>query len=145
MEKLILSIFFVFAMLTIVLSGCSPVSTPIPPTFTPTPTHTPKPTSTPFVMPTGDFEMSWNIYNSEYNSLGGILTIRRQGSKYTQKLVMPDGSSETTKLTVISGGNEIRLTDRPGNSFGDYMYISSTGYLYFCDKQGIIYTVPPLK
>lgn len=105
----------------------------------------PKPTSIPFVMPTGDFEMSWDIYDSEYNSLGGISTIRRQGSKYTQSLVMSDGSSSTTNLTVISDGVEIRLTDRPGNPFGDYMYISSTGYLYFCDKQGVIYTVPLLE
>jgi hypothetical protein len=103
-----------------------------------------KPTSLPFVMPKGDFEMSWNTYDSKYNSLGGILTIRKQGSKYTMKLVMSDGSSGTNDLTVISDGAEIRLTDRPGNPYGDYMYISSTGYLYFCDNQGIIYTVPPL-
>ncbi|MBN1618382.1 hypothetical protein JW887_03505 [Candidatus Dojkabacteria bacterium] len=107
--------------------------------------YPPLPTAKPFVMPSGDFEMSWDIYDSEYNSFGGILTIRRQGSKYTQKLVMSDGSSETVDLTVISDGDEIRLTDRPGNPFGDYMYISSTGYLYFCDNQGVIYTVPPLS
>jgi hypothetical protein len=107
--------------------------------------YPPKSTSMPFVMPKGDFEMSWDIYDSEYNSLGGILTIRRQGSKYTQKLVMSDGSSSTDELTVISGGDEIRLTDRPGNPFGDYMYISSTGYLYFCDSEGVIYSVPPLE
>lgn len=107
--------------------------------------YPPLPTSKPFVMPTGDFSMSWDTYSSEYNTLGGILTISRKGSKYTQRLVMPDGSSETTDLTVITDGDEIRLTDRPGNSFGDYMYISSTGYLYFCDNQGVIYTVPPLN
>jgi hypothetical protein len=107
--------------------------------------YPPLPTSKPFVMPTGDFEMSWDTYSSEYNSLGGILTIRRQGSKYTQKLVMSDGSSDISDLTVLSDGDEIRLTDRPGNSFGDYMYISSTGYLYFCDSQGVIYTVPLLN
>jgi hypothetical protein len=107
--------------------------------------YPPLPTSKPFVMPTGDFSMSWDTYNSEYNSLGGILTIHKQGSKYTQTLVMSDGSSDTTELTVISDGDEIRLTDRPGNSFADYMYISSTGYLYFCDSQGVIYTVPPLN
>jgi hypothetical protein len=104
----------------------------------------PKPTSIPFVMPTGDFEMSWDTYDSEYNTLGGILTIRRQGSNYTMKLVMRDGSSAVYKLYVISDGNEIRLTENPGNDFGDYMYISSTGYLYFCDNQGVIYTVPLL-
>ena len=108
-------------------------------------TYPPPPTPIPFEMPSGDFEMSWNIYDKEYNTLGGILTIRRQGSKYTQELVMSDGSSETTVLSVLSDGDEIRLTDRPGNPFGDYMYISSTGYLYFCDNQGVIYTVPPLN
>jgi hypothetical protein len=60
------------------------------------------------------------------------------------KLVMRDGSSAVYKLYVISDGNEIRLTENPGNDFGDYMYISSTGYLYFCDNQGVIYTVPLL-
>ena len=107
--------------------------------------YPPKPTSTPFVMPKGDFQMSWNTYDSEYNSLGGILTIYRQGSKYTMKLVMSDGSNDTYNLSVISDGDEIRLTERPGNPYGDYMYISSNGYLYFCDNQGIIYTVPPLN
>lgn len=107
--------------------------------------YPPKPTPVPFVMPTGDFVMSWNTYNSEYNSLGGMLTIRRQGTNYTMKLVMPDGSSASNDLTVISGGDEIRLTERPNNPYGDYMYISSTGYLYFCDSQGVIYTVPLLN
>lgn len=107
--------------------------------------YPPLPTSKPFVIPSGDFEMSWDIYNREYNALGGILTIQRQGSKYTQKLVMSDGSIETSDLTIISNGDEIRLTDRPGNSFGDFMFISNTGYLYFCDNQGIIYTVPPIN
>jgi hypothetical protein len=107
--------------------------------------YPPEPTSIPFVMPKGDFEMSWDTYNSEYNSLGGILTIRRLGSKYTMKLTMPDGSSNTYDLAVISDGDEIRLTERPGNPYGDYMYISSTGYLYFCDNKGDIYTVPPLN
>jgi hypothetical protein len=107
--------------------------------------YPPLPTAKPFVMPTGDFSLSWDTYNSEYNSFGGILTIQRKGSRYTQKIVMSDGSSDTTELTVISDGDEIKLTDRPGNSFGDYMYISSTGYLYFCDNQGVIYTVPLLN
>ncbi len=93
----------------------------------------------------GNFEMSWDIYSSEYDSLGGILTIRKQGSKYTEKLVMSDGSSGTYDLTLISDNNGIKLTDRPGNSFGDYMLISSDGYLSFYDKQGFIYSVPRLK
>ena len=93
--------------------------------------------SNPFIMPTGDFVISWNIYNSEYNTLGGILTIRRQGSNYTQMLVMSDGSSETSDLSVVSeGSNKIRFAENPGGYFGDFMYISSTGYLVFCDSQG---------
>ena len=112
------------------------------------PSHTfSSPTSSslsPIVMPSGDFEISWDIYDSQYDSLGGILTIRRQGSKYTQTLVMSDGSCGTTDLTVLSQGKEIKLTDRPGNSFGDYMLISSNGYLSFYDNQGVIYSVPPL-
>jgi hypothetical protein len=138
MKKSIQLIFLVFVVV-VLLGGCAPAPTPIPPTFTP------EPTSIPFVMPKGDFEMSWNIYSSEYNSLGGILTIRRQGSKYTQKLVMSDGSSAIDDLAVISEGSEIKLTDRPGNSFGDYMVIDQDGWLIFYDKQGYIYGVPPLK
>ena len=65
--------------------------------------------STPFVIPTGDFEMSWDTYDSEYNSLGGFLTIRRQRSKYTQTLVMSDGSCGATDLTVISEGDEVKI------------------------------------
>jgi hypothetical protein len=93
----------------------------------------------------GDFEMSWNAYNAEYDSLGGVVTIRKTGNKYTMKRVMPDGSSGAYDLTLISDNNGIKLTDRPGNSFGDYMLISSDGYLSFYDKQGLIYRVPPLK
>jgi hypothetical protein len=107
--------------------------------------YPPPPTPTPFVMPKGDFSMSWDIYSSEYNSLGGILTITRQGAEYTQKLVMPDGSSQTTALTVIADDDEIRLTDRPGNPFGDYMLIDSSGWLAFYDDQGYIYSKPPLN
>jgi hypothetical protein len=105
------------------------------------------PASTPIsiVVPKGDFEISWDTYNSQYNSMGGILTIRKQGSKYTQTLVMSDGSCGTTDLTVISEGEEVKLTDRPGNSFGDYMIISSNGYLYYYDKQGVIYGIPRLN
>ncbi len=130
------SLFLLFVLL---LSSCAPASTSIPST------SIPKPTSTPFVMPIGDFKMSWNTYNSEYDSLGGILTIRRQGSKYTQTLVMSDGSCGITDLTVISKGNEIKLTDRPGDPSGDYMAISNNGDLYFDDNQGVIYSVPLLN
>ncbi|MEP7133708.1 MAG: hypothetical protein ABI904_02130 [Chloroflexota bacterium] len=157
MKKSIQLVFLVFVVLAVLLGGCAPASTSIPPTFTPAQTYTPKPTSTPrststpkptstpFVMPKGDFAMSWNIYSSEYNSLGGILTIRKQGSKYTEKLVMSDGSSAINNLTIISEGSEIKLTDSPGNSFGDYMLISRDGHLNFYDKQGFIYSVPLLK
>jgi hypothetical protein len=138
MKKSIGFVFLVLVLLTI-SSGCGVLSTPVPLTLTP------EPTSIPFVMPAGDFEMSWDTYSSEYNSLGGILTIRRQGSKYTQTLVYSDGSCGTTDLTVISEGEEVKLTDRPGNSFGDYMTISSNGYLYFYDNQGVIYGVPLLN
>lgn len=110
---------------------------------------TPKPTrviatKSPFSLQ-GDFELSWNIYNSEYNSLGGILTIRKQGTKYTGKLVMSDGSSDTFNLTVISETPQLKLTDSPGNAFGDYMLITEDGYLHFYDAKGFIYRVQPLK
>ena len=59
MKKTIRSIFLVFALLTVVLSGCSPASTPVPSTFTPSPIPptfsaplTTTPTITPTVMPT---------------------------------------------------------------------------------------------
>jgi hypothetical protein len=62
MKKSIQSVFFAFVVLTVLLSGCTPVSTPaptmIPPTFTPlpidtlVPTNTPEPTFTPEPSPT---------------------------------------------------------------------------------------------
>ena len=142
MKKPTQLVFLLFVVLTILLCGCAPASTPIPPTFTP------EPTVIPFVMPKGDFEMSWNIYNSEYNSQGGIVTIRRQGSKYTEKLVYPDGSNGIYDLTVISEGSKISLTGHLGitsSLYGDYMVIDSDGWLVFYDGQGYIYGVPPLN
>ena len=47
MKKSIQSVFFAFVLLTVLLSGCAPASTPVPPTFTPLPTDTPLPTKTP--------------------------------------------------------------------------------------------------
>lgn len=135
MKKSVQLVLLVFVVLMVLLSGCAPASTPLPP----------DPTSVPFDMPRGDFQLSWDTYSSEYNSLGGILTIRRQGPKYTQTLVYSDGSCGATDLTVISEGREINLTDQPGNSFGDYMSISSNGHLYFFDNDGYIYDVPLLN
>lgn len=134
MKKVFYLVFLAVAMI-ILLSGCAPASTPISPTL-------------PFVMPKGDFEMSWNIYNSKYNSSNDILTIRRQGSKYTEKSVYPDGSGGTYELTAISEGSEIKLTGHLGitsSLYGDYMVINSDGWLVFYDDQGYIYGVPPLK
>ena len=49
MKKSIQSVFLAFVFLTILLSGCAPASTPVPPTSTPPPlpTETPLPTKTP--------------------------------------------------------------------------------------------------
>lgn len=111
----------------------------IPPIFTS------KPTTIPIAMPTDNFKMSWDIYNSTYRPDHGILTIRKQGSTYTQTIVYPDGSCGTDDLTLISQGEGIKLSDSSANSFGDYMIISSNGYLNFYDNQGIIYGVPLLN
>lgn len=136
-----------YVVLTILINGCVPTSTPNPPASTPIPpTFTSKPTAIPFVMPKGDFEMSWDIYSSEYFSTHCVLTIRRLGSKYSEKLVCPDGSSGIFDLTVISEGNEINLTGHLGitsSLYGDYMVINSRGWLVFNDSQGYIYSVPP--
>ena len=81
------SVGFVFLMLVLLMTslGCSVPSSPLPPT------STPGPTSTLFVMPAGDFKMSWNIYNSEYNPSGAILTIRRQGATILRRLYFLTG------------------------------------------------------
>lgn len=47
MKKSIQSIFLSFVVLTVLLSGCAPASTPVPPTSTSVPTDTPAPTNTP--------------------------------------------------------------------------------------------------
>ena len=117
-------------------------------TETAEPTRTSLSTSIPFVMPTGNFQMSWNTYNSEYDLLGGIVTIRRQGSKYTEKIVMSDGSNGTFDLSVISEGGEIKLSGNLGDPYSlyphDYIQIESNGWLGFYDDQGLIYSVPLL-
>lgn len=47
MKKSIQSVFFAFVLLTVLLSGCAPVSTSVPPTSSPVPpTLTPEPTAT---------------------------------------------------------------------------------------------------
>jgi hypothetical protein len=130
------------------IPNLSAPSTSIPSTSVPTtsPPITLKPTTNPFVKPKGDFQMSWDIYSSQYNSLGGILTIRRNGSKYTQSLLMSDGSGETVPLSVkIVNGEERLYDERFDDYYGDYMLIEKNGYLSFYDKQGFIYTVPPLR
>ena len=143
MKKPTSLVFLLITVLAIIFVGCTPAPTQILPTFTP------EPTAIPFVMPKGDFEISWNTYNSEYDSLGGIVTIRRQGSKYTEKIVMSDGSGGTFDLTVISEGSEIKLSGHLGDPYSlyphDYIQIESNGWLGFYDDQGYIYGVPPLK
>ena len=71
MKKSIGSIFLAFVFLTVLLSGCAPASTPIPPTLTSIPTNTPMPTSipptavpptdTPLPTPT---QVPWNLVKS---------------------------------------------------------------------------------
>ncbi len=114
---------------------------------------TPQPTHAAATIPTksssspeNNFEMSWDIYSSEFNSLGGILTIRKQDTKYTQTLLMSDGSGDTGSLSVKVVNGETRLhDDRFDDYYGDYMLIEKNGYLSFYDNQGLIYSVPPLK
>ena len=125
------SMLLVFIVVTVLLSGCAPISTP-------------ESTSTPFIMPAGDFKMSWDIYSSQYNPSGGILTIRRQGATYTQTVVFSDGSCGTTDLDAVSEGGEIKLSESSSVLLGKYMINSSNGYLSFYDSQGSIYGVSPL-
>lgn len=107
---------------------------------------TPVPTKVISRSTNSDFQMSWNIYSSVYNSLGGILTISKQGSRYIQTLVMHDGSSQTVFLTVKAVNGEERLYDeRFDDYYGDYMVIESDGTLTFYDNKGYIYSVAPLK
>lgn len=136
---------FITAAIIFLMNSCAPASTPLPSASTPIPPVTsPEPTSTPFIMPKGDFELSWNVYNSQYDSLGGIVTIRRAGAQYTETRVMPDKSCNTLDLTVISEGDELVLTEQPGTPSNDQIEILSNGYLAFTDNQGLIYSVPPL-
>jgi hypothetical protein len=138
MKKVFYPEFLTIAMI-ILLSGCAPAPTPILPTFTP------EPTSTPFVMPTGNFQMSWSIYNSQYNTMGGIVTIYKQGLTYTEKEVMSDGSGGMMGITVTPQGTNLKIVEAD-MAGGDYMLISSSdGSLSYCDNQGLIYSVPLLK
>jgi GH35 family endo-1,4-beta-xylanase len=88
MKKTIRSIFLVFALLTVVLSGCSPASTPVPSTFTPSlipPTFSTTLTATlttkPTVMPTPAPENladanDLHVWIDDYvHAYGGIVTV----------------------------------------------------------------------
>ena len=137
---------FVISVFAFVILGCGFVTgntataTPIPPTIS-------YPTSIPFVMPKGDFTMSWNTYDSQYDSNGHILTIRKQGSTYSMTEKFSDGSSGNTPLSAKVVNGEIRLSDANSDGyFGDYMVIQeNSGRLSYYDKQGFIYSVSLLK
>ena len=62
MKKSIGSVFLAFVFLTVLLSGCAPAPTPVPPTLISTPTSIPPtavpPTDTPLPTPT---EVPWNL------------------------------------------------------------------------------------
>jgi hypothetical protein len=73
MKKSIQSVFLAFVVLTVLMSGCAPASTPIPPTLTLVSTNTPIPTKTsipPTAIPPTDTpaptptEVPWNIFKS---------------------------------------------------------------------------------
>ena len=108
--------------------------------------YPPLPTPIPFRFPDGDFVLRWKLYDSQYYPWDSVLTITRKGERYYQTERFSDGSSsKLTELTLISDdGSDIELTDRSGNSFGDYMRIDrDDGWLIFLDNQGYIYSVPP--
>jgi hypothetical protein len=103
MKKSIQSVFFAFALLLVLLNGCAPASTPVPPTLTPIPptatqtvTPSPVPTATPIytylssLKPIG-VELGWgkfsvgtfNFTSSEDNiNLGDPIVIH--GVEYPQ-------------------------------------------------------------
>ena len=94
-------------------------------TETAEPTRTSLPTSTPFAMPTGNFQMTWNNYNSQYNSYTpAMITIYKQGLIYTEKEVFSDGSSDMMGITVTQQGTNLKIVeaDMAGS---DYMLVSS--------------------
>ena len=65
MKKSIGSVFLAFVFLTVLLSGCAPAPTPVPPTLISTPTSIPPtavpPTDTPLPTPT---QVPWNLVKS---------------------------------------------------------------------------------
>jgi GH35 family endo-1,4-beta-xylanase len=88
MNKTIRSIFLLFALLTVVLSGCSPASTPVPSTFAPSPipptfsaTISTAPTTTPTITPTPAPENladanDLHVWIDDYvHAYGGIVTV----------------------------------------------------------------------
>jgi hypothetical protein len=76
MKKLLRSIFVAFVLLTILVSGCAPASTPVPLTLTPMPpTHTPVPTSTHTATPTDAPIPTSTSTQEPFKSIGSILSI----------------------------------------------------------------------
>lgn len=122
MKKSIQSVFLVFVMLAILLSGCAPAPPPVPPTFTSVPTNTPIPVKTsipPTAVPPKDTpaptptEVPWKIIKSIATKEKPIEL--QNVSKYWQTLKLSKNlkfsSAFEIKLNMESiGSNGIVLT-----------------------------------
>ena len=95
MKKSIQPVFFTSVVLTVLLSGCAPASTPVPPTSTPLPTDTPlpptstptatqtfvpSPTGTPMFPPIESFVGRWQNTDSNSEGWSRILIANNEGT-----------------------------------------------------------------
>ena len=134
------SIALFLAGLLMQFAGSPATTTPTPLPILPTTTVAALPTA--FALPqTGDLMLSYDTYDSQFNSLGGILTIRRLGGAYAQTMVYSDGSCGTVQLSEMAGQDGLALEESDGSAYGDHIVINADGSLTFADSQGPIYTV----
>jgi hypothetical protein len=99
MKKSIQLAFLAFVVLSVLLSGCAPASTPLPPTFTPFPTNTPiPPTVTPTLTPTPTLVPSPTVTPAAPDS---TLFIADATGEFTFRFMLFDGENKELKTQAV--------------------------------------------
>jgi hypothetical protein len=96
MNKLIRSAFVVFVFLTVLLSGCAPAPTPVPPTFTSVPpTFTPVPTATPIV-----YNAAIDVIDENGKPIPEAKIIQGETVEFTDNQGVWQKSSQSSELSI---------------------------------------------
>jgi len=142
MKKSIQSVFFAFVVLTVLLSGCAPASTPaptmIPPTLTPVPTETPVPTNTP--EPTVTPEPSPTpvlLPDVLHQTFSGVSVIYHDSFQYVIQGMAPEGWQTDQQAAIwVTEENQLKAQPLP-SSVGTVFYYSGE---IITPNQGVYFT-----